>query len=801
MKYCFALIIILLATASSLYSQTGVLKGRVYNELNNEPVEFANIVIEGTKYGVSSDKDGNYRIENIKTGIYNIVCTFIGYKRAVFYEVRISATKPAILDIPLQEESKKLEEVTVSKTAFNKTQESPVSLRTISTAEIYRSPGSNRDISKVIQILPGVASTVSFRNDIIVRGGAPNENRFFIDGIEVPNINHFATQGSSGGPVGMINVNFLRETDFYAGAFPANRGNALSSVIDFKQIRGNDEKLTGNIMIGSSDFGLTLDGPSGDNSSFIFSYRRSYLQALFKFLKLPFLPTYNDMQYKHDFKIDDKNKLTIMGLGAYDDMVLNKSVNDDLTDSTDIRRNNYILGNLPENNQWNYTLGAKWTHFSGNSYQTLVVSRNHLKNSAIKYQDNIVDPSLLLIDYSSQEIENKIRMESTTRKDGWKLNMGAGFETVSYKSATFNKREQNGEVVTIDFSSKLNFNKYAVFSQLSKSLLNDRLDLSFGIRTDFNDYSGTMVNPLSQLSPRFSASYLFSPSFSFNLNAGRYYQLPAYTVLGYRNNMGELVNRKNKVRYIRSNHLVGGLEYSPNRFAKITLEGFYKTYNNYPFLVNEQISLANLGGDYGVIGNDEVRSISEGRTYGIELLVQQKLIDKVYGVLSYTWVHSEFKDKSGKYIPSAWDNRHILNLTGGIRLNKYWEVGLKFRLQGGSPYTPYNTELSARKDIWDVSRQGIFDWDKLNTKRNPLSHGLDIRVDKRWFFKKWALDLYIDIQNIYNKEIELQPYLDVAKDAAGNSVQDPTNPSAYKLDFIENTYGTVLPSIGVMIEF
>lgn len=801
MKRISLFTILFMLFAFPLFAQTGVLKGRVYNELNNEPVEFANIIIEGTNYGVSSDKDGNYRIDNIKSGIYTIVCSFVGYKRAVFYEIRISATKPTIMDIPLQEETETLEEVTVSKSAFNKTQESPVSLRTISTTEIYRSPGGNRDISKVIQILPGVASTVSFRNDIIVRGGAPNENRFFIDGIEVPNINHFATQGSSGGPVGMINVNFLRETDFYAGAFPANRGNALSSVIDFKQIRGNDEKLTGNIMLGSSDLGITLEGPSGENSSFIFSYRRSYLQVLFKFLKLPFLPTYNDIQYKHDFKIDDKNKLTIMGLAAYDDMVLNKSVNDDLTDSTDIRRNNYILGNLPENNQWNYTLGAKWTHFSERSYQTLVVSRNHLKNSAIKYQDNIVDPALLLIDYSSQEIENKLRLESTTRTEGWKINMGAGFETVTYKSATFNKREQNGEVTTIDFDSKLNFNKYSLFSQISKAMFDERLSLSAGVRTDFNDYSGTMGNPLSQLSPRFSLSYLFSPSFSFNINAGRYYQLPAYTVLGYRDNEGELVNRKNKVKYIRSNHLVGGLEYNPNKYAKITLEGFYKTYSNYPFLVNEQISLANLGGDYGVIGNDEVKSTSEGRTYGVELLVQQKLIEKVYGILSYTWVRSEFKDRNGEYTPSAWDNRHILNITGGYRMNKNWEVGLKFRLLGGAPYTPYNEELSSRKDIWDVSRAGIFDWEKLNTKRNPLSHGLDIRVDKRWFFKKWSLDLYIDIQNVYNSKIELQSYLDVARDASGNPVQDPTNPNAYKIDYIENTYGTVLPSIGVMIEF
>lgn len=801
LKKLYISIIFILLCATTVFAQRGVIKGRVYNSINNEPIPFANILIEGEKKGTSSGLDGNYKIENLKPGIYTVVCSFIGFKKAVFYEVLVMPPKITILDMPMNEEVESLAEVVVSSARFNKTEESPVSLRTISATEIYRSPGGDRDISKVIQILPGVASTVSFRNDIIVRGGAPNENRFFIDGIEVPNINHFATQGSSGGPVGMINVNFLRETDFLAGAFPANRGNALSSVIDFRQIRGNDEKLTGIVMLGSSDLGITLDGPSGDNSSFIFSARRSYLQFLFKLLKLPFLPTYNDFQYKHDFQINKKNKLTIIGLGAYDDFKLNESVNNDITDSTDIKRNNYILGTLPVNTQWNYTLGLKWTHFSGNSYQTIVVSRNHLKNSATKYQDNIEDPGMLLLDYTSQEIENKLRIESTSRLDGWKLNVGVGYERVRYTNSTFNKKELDGGVTTIDFSSELEFNKYSLFSQVSKAVFNERLILSLGVRTDFNDYSNDMINPLDQLSPRFSASYIINSRFSANFNVGRYFQLPAYTVMGYRDDYNNLVNKDNNITYINSNHIVTGLEYNPNQYAKITLEGFYKTYSNYPFLTDNQISLANLGGDFGVIGNEAAESTSKGRTYGMELLVQQKLISSVYGIFSYTWVRSEFQDKNGEYVPSSWDNKHILNLTAGYRTKNNWEFGIKFRLLGGAPYTPYDRELSSLKEVWNVSREGIYDWSKLNTKRNPVSHGLDIRVDKKWYFKRWTLDMYLDIQNIYNSKTKLQPYLDMEKDAAGNLVENPQNPAAYKSYEIENTTGTILPSIGVMIEF
>ncbi len=802
MKYkLLFLSLILVFKSTLLFSQNGVLKGRVFNSINNEPVPFANILIDSLFVGTTSDFDGNFRIENIKPGSYNITASFIGFRKAVFYEVIVNSTRPSILDVPLVEETTLLEEAVIRASPFSKTEESPVSLRTINATEIYRNPGGNRDISKVIQILPGVASTASFRNDIIIRGGAPNENRFYLDGIEVPNINHFATQGSSGGPVGMINVNFIREVDFYSGAFPANRGNALSSVMEFKQIEGNDEKLTGTFMLGSSDVGLTLNGPLSKKSTFIFSARRSYLQLLFKALKLPFLPTYNDFQYKQTYKIDDKNIITIIGLGAIDDFELNKDVNDGITDQDDIDRNNYLLGALPVSTQWNYAIGAKWVHFSDNSYQTMVVSRNHLNNESIKYADNIEQAQNLILDYSSQEIENKFRYESTKRVNGWKWNIGVGYEHAKYTNSTFNKIALNGMVKLIDFNSELRMNKFSGFTQLSKAFLENRLTLSLGARTDFNDYSKQMNNPLKQFSPRFSASYSLTEKLSFNFNVGRYYQLPAYTVLGYRNDANMLINKENDVTFIKADHIVGGFEYDPNQYSKISIEGFYKDYSNYPFLTNDSISLANLGGDFGVIGNEPATSTSKGKSYGLEILLQQKLSSKIYGLISYTWVRSEFKDKNGIYLPSAWDNQHILNIAAGKKLKRNWEVGMKFRLLGGAPYTPYDIELSSLKAVWDVTGRGIQDWNRLNSLRNAVSHGLDIRIDKRWYFRKWALDAYIDIQNIYNFQAEGLADLDVRRDVSGNPLTNPTNPNAYQTYEIENTNGTILPSIGIMIEF
>ncbi|MGB3081215.1 MAG: TonB-dependent receptor [Saprospiraceae bacterium] len=794
-------IISILATTFYAVGQTSGIKGRVINIKTNEPIAYANVFVANTTSGALTDTNGYYVINTIPPGIYTLTCSFIGFKSNTIFEIQVTSVKYTTVDFELDEDSRLLDEIQIVASPFNKTEESPLSIRTIGSTEIFRSPGGNRDISKVIQILPGIGSTVSFRNDIIVRGGAPNENRFFIDGIEVPNINHFATQGSSGGPVGLINVNFIQQVDFYSGAFPANRGNGLSSIAEFKLKKGNDEKLTGTAMLGSSDIGVTLDGPIGKKSSFIFSARRSYLQLLFKAIGLPFLPTYNDFQLKQSIQLNQKSSITIIGLGAIDDFKLNKSVNDGINDSTTIDRNNYILGYLPVNTQWNYTIGAVYKILSQHGYLTFVVSRNHLDNTAKKFVDNLEVPENKVLDYNSSEIENKIRIENTSYTGGWKLNAGIGYENARYTNSTFRKIEYQGRPIINNFNSTLAFQKFSAFAQASHKYFDDRLVLSAGVRTDFNSYSPEMTNPIKQLSPRLSTSYTFTPKWSVNFNTGRYYQLPAYTVMGYRDSSTTLINKENKIRYVQSDQMALGIEYDRDTYSKITLEGFYKNYAHYPFLLKDSISLANLGGDFGVIGNEEAISMSEGRSYGIEFLAQQKLSSSIYGLISYTFFKSEFRDKTGKYRPSSWDNRHILNLVVGKRFSKNWEVGMKFRLLGGSPYTPYDLALSSKKEIWDITNQGVSDWSRLNENRNPLTHTLDVRVDKKWFFKKWSVNVYLDVQNLYNFQAEGQPYLNVSRDSLGNPITNVTDPSSYNTYLIKNTIGTLLPSIGIMVEF
>ncbi|HCC30024.1 MAG TPA: TonB-dependent receptor, partial [Marinilabiliales bacterium] len=293
------LVFVLLLPCTLLgYSQKGSLEGLVINSINNEPVSFANVVIYGTTIGSVTGFDGRFRFFGLDPGFVKVQVSSIGFETVISTEIRVTNAKIAYIEIKLNETSTQLSEVNVKVSLFQRKEESPLSMRSLGVGDIEKNPGGNRDISKVIQSLPGVGGIVPYRNDVIVRGGGPSENRFYIDEVEIPNLNHFATQGASGGPVGIINVDFVRSVDFYSGAFPANRGNALSSVLDFKQVDGNKEKMKFRVSVGASDVAFTMDGPLADKTSMVFSVRRSYLQFLFSALGLPFLPTYNDAQFK-----------------------------------------------------------------------------------------------------------------------------------------------------------------------------------------------------------------------------------------------------------------------------------------------------------------------------------------------------------------------------------------------------------------------------------------------------------------------------------------------------------------------
>jgi hypothetical protein len=793
------LLSLFILTVFSLHAQNGKIEGRVFNKINNEPLPFTNLVIWGTTIGSTSDLDGNFLFTGLNPGYVRLAATAIGFEDYISEDILVTNARTVFMEIPMTEKAVQLQEVVVKANPFRKLDESPLSMQTLDISEIEKNPGGNRDISRVIQILPGVSSSISFRNDVIVRGGGASENSFYLDGVEIPNLNHFSTQGASGGPVGIINVDFIREVDYYSGAFPASKGTTLSSVFEFKQIEPNREKMNYRLTVGASDIGLSLNGPLGERSGLLFSARRSYLGFLFDVLGLPFLPTYNDFQLKYKINFNQKNELTIIGLGAIDQFKLNTGLNN----PDESQR--FILGFLPVNEQWNYTIGAVYKYFRKNGFDTWVVSRNYLDNRAYKYYNNQEIDSLKTFDYVSSEAENKIRYERTSLINGYRLNVGAGLNHGTYTNQTFT-RIFTDEPETIDYNSTFDIVSWNVFGQISKRYIKERLALSFGFRMDANNYSSAMSNMFDQLSPRFSASYSLSEKFSLNFNTGRYFQRPPYTTMGFKDEAGNFVNRDNGLKYINSDHIVAGVELLPDNKSKFTIEGFYKRYRNYPFSVRDSINIASKGGDFGTFGDEEVVSISRGRAYGFEVLARDKDIAGFNVIVSYTFVRSEFEDKDNNYVASAWDNKHILNLTVLRPLPRNWDIGAKWRFVGGAPFTPYDVAKSRIRPAWDVQNFPYPDYDRFNTLRTSVFHQLDVRVDKQYFFDRWSLILYLDIQNAYNFKIRQQEFL-TNLDPSGSLNIDPAtadlpyDEQLYILRGLPNESGSILPTIGIIVEF
>lgn len=766
------------------------IKGVVIDKSTRQPLEFVNVLVVGLGIGASTDANGNFLITQVPPGIYRLQASFLGYKTELTPEYRVNHVTPYV-QIELEEENASLNEVVVTASPFQKVPESPVSLRVIGLQEIEKAPGANRDISKVVQNYPGVAfSPIGYRNDLIVRGGGPSENRFYLDGVEIPNINHFSTQGASGGPVGLIDADLIRSVKFYSGAFPADKGNALSSVLDFSLRDGDMERNSLKATLGASEVSLSSNGHIGNKTSYLVSVRQSYLQALFKILGLPFLPAYTDASFKIKTRFDSHNELTLLGLGGIDRMKLNLGIEGEDAE--------YMLSYLPEINQETYTVGGMYRHYSQRHVQSIVLSQSYLNNRNVKYRDN--DESSeenLTLRLGSIEQETKLRMENTSSWSVWKVKAGFDLNYSHYKSNEYRKVFANA-LREYDYYTDLSLWRWGMFASVDYAASDKSFTASMGVRTDGNNYSDKMKELWRQLSPRLSVSYRLIEGLTLSGHVGLYYQLPSYTALGFKGEEGEYVNRH--LDYISVSQESLGLSWTPNENMELSVEGFYKLYGHMPFSLSDQIPLSCKGNDYGTIGNEALSSEAKGRSYGVELMFKWLLAQKLNLSSSLTIFKSEFKDgEQGSYVPSAWDNRFILNMSGTYNFPKHWSLGAKVSCIGGSPYTPYDVEKSSLVEAWNVQGRAYYDYSRYNQERLPVFGQLDVRVDKTFYLKKCMLGFYLDIQNITASKLRQPDAL-----MSTGQIENPSAPLSeqrYVMKSIRQESGTLLPTLGITFEY
>lgn len=780
----------------------GILQGRVVDQISGEPLELVYVsIVNHPNLAVITDKLGYYIFEKLPTEYLRVKFEHVSHHPYISDPVLITTARPYQMDVSLEEVALDVGVISVKGRSNRRIELPPLSVHRINVQQIEKSPGVNRDISKAVQNLPGVLATPIYRNDLIVRGGGPNENKFYLDKIEIPVLNHFQTQGSSGGNSGMINTDFLNGATLYTSAFPVSKPGALSSVLDMKLKEGNSLKPKFKLALGASDLAFTLDTPISKKSNLLFSYRRSYLQFLFSLIDLPFLPTYNDSQIKYTYNFDDRNKLYILGLGSLDKNRLNKSLRD-LSPSRQ-----QIIDYLPESDQWSYVFGAVYRHITPNgSSLNFILSTNKLYNSLQKWQDN--DPELgKNLDYKSSEMEGKFRVEyATDLGSGISLSAGADVRQTFYDNTTYRKLFFEEQPVDNIYQSQINNTAYGAYIGLDKSFVGNKVHVTLSGRVDGNNYNRHQSNPLKQFSPRLAASYNINKKFSINGNLGRYYQSPSYTTMGYRLSNGTLDN-KDRLRYFYSDQAAVGFAFASNELSKLTVEGFFKSYSRYPFSRVDSTAIGSNGTDVFAVGAEPVSSSGKGHAYGFEVHYTN---DDLWGFkfdISYTYYISQFRKMdqnfmpTGPYCSSNWDNRHLLNIILGRSFKKGWDIGARWRLAAGAPYTPYDIQASGAIDSWNQTHKPEINYSLYNTERLPTFHQLDLRIDKTWFLKKATLGLYVDIQNLYNYKALGQEILMPQTDQNGQYIKDPTRPGYYKMESYPNTLGgTIIPTLGIIIE-
>jgi outer membrane receptor for ferrienterochelin and colicin len=789
---------------------TGVVIGNVKDKNTQETIVGASVVIDKSTNGTATDIEGNYKLI-VPVGACNIKVSYVGYQTQLKFNINVITGNYQIVNFELEPTSTSLSEVTITfdkgKSAVATDLITPLSVQQLTTEEIKANPGGNFDVSKVIQTLPGVGGSYGGapRNDVIIRGGAPNENVYYLDGVEIPVLNHFQTQGSSGGAQGILNVSFIEDLKLSSSAFDARYDNALASTFVIKQRDGNRDRISGNVRVSLTEAVATLEGPISKKTTFLASARKSYLDLLFKTLDFPIRPNFYDFQYKVTHRFNDKFTLSAIGLGAIDRFEF-AQVKESSPEKI------FVTRSLPYIKQWNYTTGFVLKRKIENGYLNFIASRNMFENRLDKFEDEKQIESQRTFKLQSQEIENKFKFNYNKYVNNWKVTFGVMAQYVKYNTDLFSKVTNSikdslgNEIIPaqfIKFKSDIDFFKYGLFGQIAKNILNDKLLVSLGIRTDMNSFINDGNNPLKTLSPRLSLAYHIHSKIDLTASVGTYYKIPTYTSLGYKDTNGVLVNKS--MTYIQSTHYVLGAQFLPNEAFRVTIEGFYKRYSNYPVSKATGVSLANQGADFGSIGSEIIKSTGKGETFGLEVFVQQKLIKNFFYVVSYTLVRSKFSGDNGILIPSSWDNEHLISATLGLKFKKGWEMGLKYRFAGGSPYTPFDMAVSQQTYL--LLGQGTIDNSKLNSQRLMAFNQLDFRVDKIINFKKTTLDIYLDIQNVLGFKSQGNPDY-TFKRTADNSGFLTTDGNAIMQDgsnavplILENKDVSIIPTLGLIFEF
>jgi outer membrane receptor for ferrienterochelin and colicin len=718
-----------------LHSQNkGVIRGKVIDEETHSPVEGAIIELLGTSDKSNTNSMGEFVFEGLEFDSYQIKVTSIGYNPQIKSDLILYASKPLNLIIVLSPQGITTEQIDVEASFFQQSSDVNISSLNLDYEEIRRAPGATEDISRMLQSAPGVAIGNDQRNDIIIRGGSPSENLILIDGIEVPNINHFGTDGSTSGAIGFINNKFILETDLLTGGFPSLYGDKLSGVVDISFREGSKKNFFSDVNLSIAGFGGIFEGPITKKGSYLFSVRRSYLELIKSSIRLTTVPNYWDFNLKANYDLSATDKIKVIGLLGLDKIDF----------SGESAQNNPYGNSL--DNQNTLATGINYTKLFSNGYLETVLSAAYT-DSFIKQIDSRTADPIFIYNSSNNEVILKSNLNYVLSKS-ITLNGGIGAKFAAINSDTYLRGNTNAAGYVYDtINAVAKFDTYKFFSHVNftAKFFNDKLTVNAGARVDYFDY----IRLKTYFSPRAGASLKLTPVTQINFATGIYYQSPEYIWLSSD-------PRNRNLNSISSTHFITGVEHYFAVDLKATIEVYYKEYKDYAVWKDIPTYILIDGGtDFGPNIVGEAVSAGKGIVKGVDITLQKKLSGSgLYGLLNYSYIHSEFSAIEGGIKPGAFDPGHQITLIAGFQFKNGWLIGGKLKYSGGRPYTPIDEEASL------AVNRAVYATNDFNSSRYPYYMRVDLRLDKKFDFSKASLVAYLELQNVFDRENIYEYYWD-----------------------------------------
>jgi hypothetical protein len=764
-------LIVILMSVFPLMSQdapkTGIIKGRVTDRETGRPLIGANVLVVSSQRGAATDAEGQFVIGHVPVGSYSVRFTYLGYETATRTDVIVRSSRMTFVNVDLKESVLEGEAVEVTAGYFTKPEEQPTSIASFTSEEIRRAPGSAGDVSRIIYGLPSVAKVNDTRNSLIVRGGSAVENGFYIDNIEINNINHFPEQGSTGGPIGMLNVDFIDDVNFYSGGFSALYGDRLSSIMELNFREGNRDEMDAQADLNFSGFSGQAEGPAfRGKGSWMASVRRSFLDFIVGAIgeNTASVPQYGDIQAKVVYDLSPSHQLTLLNVGGLDFIQHKKD------DAVEDKVNLYNQFQLLQN-----TIGLNWRSlwgkrgYSNTALSHAVADYDFSLFDTRYYMDTGAERSVMLQNSTEQEFRLR-NINHVIFNDNLKLDFGVELKhmTVNFDNVYGIYNDFLGNPTpALTVRNQKSAVKTQGFTSISL-LLFRKLTLTPGLRLGYFS-----ANSNTTVSPRFAASVALTPATALNFSYGLYHQnLPLV-----------LLEQKDGHRSMKdpvSQHLVLGLSHLLTDAARLTLEVYDKQYSHFPmdpsqpelFVIDEM----NFTGLF--LPHETLVDNGRANARGIELMIQKKLATHFYGMISAAYFRSRYRDYQGQWRSRVVDNRFVLNVEGGYKPSNRWEFSMRWIYAGGAPYTPLDEAASS------AATRGIFDRNRINEGRLPDYHSLNVRFDRRFFFSKTNIVFYLSVWNAYGRE----------------------NISSYYWNEIDNqkesqTQWSTLPIFGVEFEF